>query len=112
MRTSRLLALALLLGLAPGQPASASPHRVARTVSDAITEIDLERARQLRDRADADSPAVVFERARLPVYLGECEAAAAMLDVPQFLDTKEARDLAELAHGCARATVAGFVVQD
>jgi len=62
-------------------------------VSDAITEIDLERARRLLDRADADSPAIVFERARLAVYLGECEAAAAMLDVPQFLDSKEALQL-------------------
>jgi hypothetical protein len=54
----------------------------------------------------------VFERARLAVYLGECELAATMLNVPQFLDSKEAVQLAALAQSCARATVAGFVVED
>ncbi|HVJ20851.1 MAG TPA: hypothetical protein VM686_35820 [Polyangiaceae bacterium] len=112
MKITRLLALSLLGWAAASTPASASPGRVARTVSDAITEIDLERARRLLDRADADSPAIVFERARLAVYLGECEAAAAMLDVPQFLDSKEALQLSELAQSCARATVAGLVLQD
>ncbi len=108
-----LVFAALVAALAAGGGgASASPGNVTRTVADAITEIDLERARRLLDRADADSPAIVFERARLAVYLGECDVAATLLDVPQFLDSKEALQLAELAQSCSRATVAGFVVED
>ena len=112
MNVLRFATCALVGLLAGVAPAEAAPGRVARTVSDAITEIDLDRARALLDRADADSPAIVFERARLAVYLGECETAAAMLDVPQFLDSKEALQLSELAQSCARATVAGYVMQD
>lgn len=112
MKWSLRFGVALLALFGAGAPAAASPTSVARTVSDAITEIDLERARRLLDRADADSPAIVFERARLAVYLGDCESAAAMLDVPQFLDSREALQLAELAQSCSRATVAGFVVED
>ena len=92
MKFAPLIALALASAVAGGS-AAAAPSRTLRAISDAITEIDL-------------------ERARLAVYLGECEAAAAMLDVPQFLDSKEALQLAELAQSCARATVAGLVLQD
>ncbi|HEV8245595.1 MAG TPA: hypothetical protein VGP93_07495, partial [Polyangiaceae bacterium] len=101
-----------LLALCLGSSVQASPGNVTRTVSEAITEIDLERARRLLDHAEADSPAIVFERARLAVYLGECDVAATLLEVPQFLDSKEALQLAELAQSCARATVAGFVLED
>jgi hypothetical protein len=93
-------------------PTSASPQSLTRTVSDAITEMDVERARRWLERIDANSPAVVFERARLAVYLGECDLAATMLNVPQFLDSKEAVQLAALAQSCARATVGGFVMED
>ncbi len=112
MRFRQLLALCLPVWLASASLAASPSNRGVRAVANAITEIDLERARKLLDQADADSPAIVFERARLAVYLGECEAAAAMLDVPQFLDSKEALQLSELAQSCARATVAGFVVED
>ena len=112
-RIKRLVALSAgLLAAALAGPSSAAPGSVTRTVSDAITEIDLERARSWLERIDANSPAVVFQRARLAVYLGDCELAAAMLDVPQFLDSKEAVQLAQLAQSCARATVAGLVVED
>ncbi len=105
-------AATLLVAAVVAGPTSASPRSLTRTVADAITEMDVERARRWLDRIDANSPAVVFERARLAVYLGECELAATMLNVPQFLDSKEAVQLAALAQSCARATVAGFVVED
>jgi hypothetical protein len=105
-------AAALFVSAVVAGPTSAAPRSLTRTVSDAITEMDVERARRWLERIDANSPAVVFERARLAVYLGECELAATMLNVPQFLDSKEAVQLASLAQSCARATVAGFVIED
>ena len=81
-------------------------------VSNAITEIDTARATQLLEHAGTDSPALTLERARLAVYLGECDRGEAILQNPIFNESREAASLAELAKSCARATAAGLVMED
>jgi hypothetical protein len=85
---------------------------VASTISDAITEIDLARAHQLLERASGDATVLALERARLSIYAGDCDVAAAQLSAPTLTESKEGAMLAALARSCARATVAGFMVED
>lgn len=103
------LALALGAVVAAARP---SPPPAATTISDAITEIDLERARHLLDAASGDATALALERARLAVYAGDCDAASAQLSAPTLTESKEGASLAALAKSCARATAAGLVVDD
>ncbi len=83
-----------------------------RLLSDAITELDLERAQKLAAASSADTNEMLLERARLLVYLGDCESASALLSNPALTESKEGQQLAEHAKGCAHATAAGFVVED
>jgi hypothetical protein len=84
----------------------------ADTADDAITELDLERARGLLDRAKGDAESLGLTRARLAVYSGECDVAQAQLSAPTLGESKEGAPLRALAESCARATAAGFVVED
>ncbi|HYQ45910.1 MAG TPA: hypothetical protein VER11_28265 [Polyangiaceae bacterium] len=81
-------------------------------VANAITEIDTQRATELLQHTSIDSAALTLERARLSVYLGECDRAEAILSNPQLSESREGASLAELAKSCARATAAGLVVED
>jgi hypothetical protein len=105
------VALAGALGLAAGVVAAPEPARRS-ALSDAITEIDLERARRLLDAASGDATVLALERARLAIYLGQCDAAAAELSVPTLAESPAGADLSALAGSCARATAAGFVIED
>jgi hypothetical protein len=102
------LALALVAVAAQALP----PPPPAGNVSDAITEIDLERARRLLGTASGDATVLALERARLSVYAGECDSASAQLSAPTLTESKEGAQLAAIAKSCARATAAGFVVED
>lgn len=105
-------ALLLSLGLAVGAGAAA-PERPRRSpLSDAITEIDLDRARKLLESASGDATLLALERARLAVYYGQCDVAAAELSVPTLAESPAGASLAALAGSCARATAAGFVIED
>jgi hypothetical protein len=104
-------ALAGGLGLVAGVAAAPDPPRRS-PLSDAITEIDLERARRLLDAASGDATVLALERARLAIYLGQCDAAAAELSVPTLAESPAGASLSALAGGCARATAAGFVIED
>jgi hypothetical protein len=84
----------------------------ADTADDAITELDLERARSLLDRAKGDAESLGLTRARLAIYSGECDVADAQLSAPTLGESKEGAQLRALAESCARATAAGFVVED
>jgi hypothetical protein len=109
----RLVLAVLALGavsLAFGAAASAPPP--ARTISDAITEIDLERARHLLEVTTGDATSLALERARLAIYAGDCDAAQAQLSSPTLTESKEGASLAALAKSCARATAAGLLVED
>ncbi len=81
-------------------------------VANAITEIDTARATELLEHAHSDSPGMTLERARLAVYLGECDRAEAILSNPALTESREGASLGELAKSCARATAAGFVLED
>jgi hypothetical protein len=81
-------------------------------LSDAITEIDLERAQKLARAIDAQTPQFLLERARLLVYLGDCVGATAVLSNPAVTESKEGKQLAQIAKSCAHATAAGFVIED
>ena len=81
-------------------------------VANAITEIDTVRATELLEHAHSDSAGMTLERARLAVYLGECDRAEAILSNPALTESREGAMLAELAKSCARATAAGFVMED
>ena len=81
-------------------------------VANAITEIDTRRATELLEHSNVDSPLMSLERARLAVYLGECDRAQAILSNPTLTESREGASLAELAKTCAGATAAGFVIED
>ena len=81
-------------------------------LSDAITDIDLERAQKLARAIDAQTPQFLLERARMLVYLGDCVGAMAVLSNPAVTESKEGAQLAQIAKNCAHATAAGFVIED
>ena len=81
-------------------------------VANAITEIDTRRATELLEHTSLDSTALSVERARLAIYLGECDRAQAILSNPSLSESRDGASLAELAKSCAGATAAGFVIED
>lgn len=87
------------------------PSGVER-VSDLITEIDLGAAEKILAETDSGAPQLAYERARLAVYRGDCQLGAALLSGAALGETREGGALKELAESCARATVAGFVIED
>ena len=93
----------LLLAWAPAR---------AESVDDAITELDLERARHLLERAKGDAESLGLARARLAIYAGECDVAQAQLSSPTLGESKEGAELRAIAESCARATAAAFVMED
>jgi hypothetical protein len=111
LRNAALLGVSLLLAAAPASSRVGSVSRTER-VADAITEIDLARAEKLLAEAGSDSAALAFEGARLAVYRGDCALASVTLSRPELSETREGAGLKELADSCARATVAGVVIED
>jgi hypothetical protein len=105
-------ALAVALVVAVSVAVAAPEPRGRSRLSDAITEIDLDRAKKLFEGASGDATVLALERARLAVYYGQCDAAAAELSVPTLAESPAGAGLAALAGSCARATAAGFVVED
>jgi hypothetical protein len=86
-------------------------------LSNAITEMDVTRARRLAEQYQhaslsvAQSRRLIIERARLGLYVGDCDSARATLS---GLPTEEGEvaSLAALAESCAGATAASRVVED
>jgi hypothetical protein len=107
----RALSLLSALSALSTARADSAPNSIAR-IADATTEMDLERASRLLDTAAGDATALAFERARLAVYSADCDAAQALLSAPALSETREGASLAAIAQGCARATAAGFIVED
>jgi len=108
----RTLSMMLALGLVAA-PAPARVHLGGPSVSDmadAITELDLDRARTMSEEIDDGGSALALERARLSLYLGDCDAAQATLAT--LGGVKDAAPLAELAKNCARATAGSTVIED
>ncbi len=88
------------------------PRTRLQRIADAITELDLAGAQRLLDEADYDSSALSFERARLAIYRGDCDTAAAILSAPTYSSTEQGASLGRLARSCAEATAAAPVVRD
>ncbi len=103
--------LACLLVLWAVAADAAGPSR-AKRVADLITELDVEGARKLLSEQKTDTPTLAFERARLAIYMGDCDSAVATLSAPILAETPEGASLGELARRCAQGTAAGFVVED
>jgi hypothetical protein len=103
-------------------PALAQLPRLIRPIDlealgNAITEMDVARARQLAEEYQrgslsvAESHRLGVERARLGLYVGDCDAAEAILaTLPPEQD--QVVGLLDLARRCAGATAAARVVED
>ncbi len=104
------VAVAATLGVARADGIG-NRSRVQR-IANATTELDVNRAQKLLNEANSDSRSLAFERARLAVYLGDCQTAAAILAGPSFSGEEQAADLVELTKTCSGATAAGLVVED
>jgi tetratricopeptide (TPR) repeat protein len=86
-------------------------------LSNAITEMDVTRARRLAEQYQhaplsvAQSHRLAIERARLGLYVGDCDSARATLSgLPS--EEGEIAGLAQLAESCAGATAASLVIED
>lgn len=108
----RLLALTAAALVALGSTSLTAEIAVptASDIADFITELDVTRARELLSKLSGDSPAVALERARLSLYVGDCDTAGATLAAVH--GRKEAAPLAELARTCSRATAGSVIVED
>jgi tetratricopeptide (TPR) repeat protein len=78
--------------------------------ADAITELDVARARQLIDQQSSSSPGLQFQQARLAVYVSDFDTAQAVLRT--LPSSPAVSSLADLAQSCARATAGGSVIED
>ena len=83
-----------------------------QAIGNAITELDVELARSLLEKVDWDSKVLQLERARLAIFLGDCDGAEALLAAPSLDDEPTAGMLRQLASSCARATAASLIVDD
>jgi hypothetical protein len=86
-------------------------------LSNAITEMDVSRARHLAEQYQhaslslAQSQRLAIERARLGLYVGDCDSAQAILaTLPP--EEEQVAGLSALAQGCAGAVAASLVVED
>jgi hypothetical protein len=105
-----------------GAPALAQLPRLVRPVDldalgNSITEMDVTRARRLAEEYQRSSLSVAeshrlgVERARLGLYVGDCDAAEAILTtLPPEQD--QVVGLLDLARRCAGAVAASLVVED
>lgn len=107
--TAAILAVGLLVSFGT-RLSAARPNVSANDVADAITELDVAHARSLLASADVDSAALALERARLSIYMGDCDTAGATLAT--LTGVKDAAPLAALARNCARATAGSLVIED
>lgn len=112
MKRGWLALVSVLAALAPAAVARAEVPSRAQAIADAITELDVKRAQELLEKADSASPTIAFERARLAIYVGDCDKAQAVLASAELSSTPEGSGLGELAKSCARATAASVVVED
>jgi hypothetical protein len=81
-----------------------------RPIANAITELDVVRAHDLIEKTKGASPGLAYERARLAIYVGDCDSAEAILKT--LPETPESGRLLDLARACAKATAGSVVVED
>jgi hypothetical protein len=95
------------------------PALDAQNARVATIGLDYDTARAVLAKADATSPQVALERARLAIYEGDCDGASVILSDPQIakLDRDEYEGkydegLTDIARGCARVTAATTTLED
>ncbi len=77
-----------------------------------IVRMDLEAAGRVLSTADPDDVHIALERARLALYEMDCDAATVILARTDVQKLDDGSALADIAHGCARATAALKVNRD
>ncbi|HKQ70503.1 MAG TPA: hypothetical protein VJT73_14240 [Polyangiaceae bacterium] len=100
--------LAVFLGLP--LPVRADDAGRAREAREAIMSLDVKKAHALLDDASGEDPLIALERARLAIYEGNYDSAAAMLSKSELSRTDAGAELLGIATGSARAT-AGCVTE-
>jgi hypothetical protein len=108
--------LAAALGMSSGAASGRVPldgdAGRAQRARDATLELDVAAARSILSGADEADQVIAIERARLAIYEGDCDGAAAILARPDLSATAEGAHLGDIARGCARATAATVIVRD
>jgi glutaredoxin len=113
-------------GIAVGPPSAepgviASVSKLIAAVGDtiragrarkAIAEMDLTGAKAILDGADANDAALAVEQARLAIYAGDYDTAAAILARGDLMKTNEGAELVDIARGSARAMAGTLEVRD
>ncbi len=111
LRLARSVFALLIFTAAVAVARSGFANRVQR-IADAITELDVEGAERLLRSTELEGPGIDYQRARLAIYRGDCDAAAAILGSPRLKATPEGNQLAEIANGCAGATAGAKLFED
>jgi hypothetical protein len=104
-----LLALGAARARATPQPA---PMPDVPEIGQAITDLDVARARRLLEQTRSSSDAVQLERARLAVYSGDCDTASAILSASNLSNLPQVQPLAQVAKGCAGVIAGALVIED
>ncbi len=104
--------LALSLLLAPTPVRAGIELDPLGAASDAITAMELPRARELLSKMDAKTPKVALQLGRLALYEGDCEEAAKRLAPPAVQQLEEAGSLLVIARDCTRSMAATVTVTD
>lgn len=117
MKRSGLFATLLALGV--GLAASRTHEPSARASLDdlddaanAITALDVDRAKALLAPLDAKDPRVGVQHARLAMVVGDCDEAERRLAPNDVQKIEGAPQLLDVARGCARAMAAVVEVRD
>lgn len=113
-RSSRRAArhVLLLLALVPTSARAGIELDPLRTAADAITAMELPRARELLAKMDAKSPPVALQLGRLAMYEGDCEEAAKRLAPPPVQQLEETGPLLVIARDCLRSMASTVSVTD
>ncbi len=106
----RVLFTAIVVLLLASRSGQAAPS--VQAIANAITELDVERAKKMLTEVTVESSGLSFERARLAIYLGDCDTAAAILSAPALSGSPEGQALGDLARRCAGATAGSVVIHD
>lgn len=108
MRSLRrvLMVLGLWCALCAVPTHSSAQGDVPRRARDFIASMDLDAAAQLLAGENPDGPRVALERARLAIYEMDCDAATVILARQDVQRLDDGATLADIAHGCSRATAA------
>jgi glutaredoxin len=85
--------------------------RAARA-RNAIVEMDLAAAKGILDGVDPSDAALAIETARLAIYTGDYDGAAAILSRSDLMATSEGAELGDIARGCARGMAGTLEVRD